>query len=329
MGGIITAMTRKIDISHKTIVFIVVFLLALWITYLIKDLIIILFVSVILMSAIAPLVTFFMKFKLPKPLGILVSYIIIIGILAGVFASFLPPLLEQSTRLINILPTLLTEQLKLTNFDQSVLQTQFTEVSKNILSVTVDIFNIIVTAIFLLVITFYLLLDRENLESRVANLFVGREDRIKGLMQRIEYKLGAWVRGQVALSLIIAIMAYIGLTLLNIPYALPLALLAGLMEVVPVIGPIIAAIPALALAFTISPVVAAGVAALYFVIQQLENHLIVPQVMKRAVGLNPLVVILAVAVGSRLLGIAGALLAVPIAVVLQIVVGDILQEEKR
>lgn len=329
MGGIITGMTRKIDISHKTVVFIAVFLLALWITYLIRDLIIILFVSVILMSAIAPLVSFFMKLKLPKPLGILVSYIIIIGALVGIFASFLPPLIEQSNRLITILPNLLVDQLNLTNFDQSVLQTQFTEVSKNILSVTVDIFNIIVTVIFLLVITFYLLLDRENLESRVANLFVGRENRIKGLIQRIEYKLGAWVRGQLALSLIIGVLSYIGLTLLHIPYALPLALLAAVMEVVPVIGPIIAAIPAIALSLTISPVVTAGVAALYFVIQQLENHLIVPQVMKRAVGLNPLVVILAVAVGSRLLGVAGALLAVPIAVVLQIVVGDILQEEKR
>lgn len=322
-------MTRKIDISHKTVIFIAVFLLSLWITYLIRDLIIILFVSIILMSAIAPLVGFFMKVKIPKALGILVSYIIIIGILAGVFASFLTPLLEQSNRLVNTLPPLIIEQFNLTEVDHSLVQSQITEVSKNILSITVDIFKIIITVIFLLVITFYLLLDRENLEVRVANLFVGRESRIKGLIQRIEYKLGAWVRGQLTLSLIIGVLSYIGLTLLHVPYALPLALLAAVMEVVPVIGPIIAAIPAIALAFTISPVVTAGVAALYFVIQQLENHLIVPQVMKRAVGLNPLVVILAVAVGGRLLGIAGALLAVPIAVVLQIVVGDILQEEKK
>ena len=324
-----TGMNRKIDISHKTIVFVAVFLLALWVIYLVRDLIIILFVSVILMSAIAPLVSLFMKLKLPKALGILISYIIIIGVLVGVFASFLPPLIEQSNRLINTLPPLIIEQFNLTDVDHSLLQSQVTEVSKNILSVTVDIFNTIVTVIFLLVITFYLLLDRENLEVRVANLFVGREDRIKRLTRRIEDKLGAWVRGQLTLSLIIGVLSYIGLTLLHIPYALPLALLAAVMEVVPVIGPIIAAIPAIALAITISPVVTAGVAALYFVIQQLENHLIVPQVMKRAVGLNPLVVILAVAVGSRLLGIAGALLAVPIAVVLQIVVGDILQEEKR
>ena len=322
-------MTRKIDISHKTVIFIAIFLLALWITYLIRDLIIILFVSVILMSAIAPLVSFLMRLKIPKPLGILVSYIIIIGVLSGVFASFLPPLLEQSNRLISILPPLIVDQFNLTDVDHSLIQSQITEVSKNILSVTVDIFNIIVTAIFLLVITFYLLLDKENLESRAAKLFVGSENRIKGLIQRIEYKLGAWVRGQLTLSLIIGVLSYIGLTLLNIPYALPLALLAAVMEVVPVIGPIIAAIPAIALAITISPVVTAGVAALYFVIQQLENHLIVPQVMKRAVGLNPLVVILAVAVGSRLLGIAGALLAVPIAVVLQIVIGDILQEKNN
>ncbi len=320
-------MTRKIDISHKTIVFIAAFILALWITFLIRDLIIILFVSIILMSAIAPLVSMFMRFKIPKALGILISYIIIVGVLVGVFASFLPPLIEQSNRLVNTLPPLIIKQFNLTDVDHNLLQSQVTEVSKNILSVTVNIFNTIVTVIFLLVITFYLLLDRENLEIRVAKLFVGREDRIKRLTNRIEEKLGSWVRGQLTLSLIIGVLSYIGLSLLHIPYALPLALLAAVMEVVPVIGPIIAAIPAIALAITISPVMTAGVAALYFVIQQLENHLIVPQVMKRAVGLNPLVVILAVAVGSRLLGIAGALLAVPIAVVLQIIVGDILQGE--
>ena len=99
------------------------------------------------------------------------------------------------------------------------------------------------------------------------------------------------------------------------------------MEVVPVIGPIISAIPSILIALTISPLLGLAVAVMYFVIQQLENHLIVPQVMKRAVGINPLFVILAIAVGSRLLGFAGALLAVPIAVVIQIIVAEIIEEK--
>ena len=130
------------------------------------------------------------------------------------------------------------------------------------------------------------------------------------------------------MSVIIGLLSYIGLTVLGIPYALPLSLIAGVLEVIPVIGPIISAIPAILIAVVFSPFLGLGVAALYFVIQQLENHLIVPQVMKRAVGLNPLVVILAIAIGSKLLGLAGALLAVTLAVVGQIIVTEIIEERK-
>jgi predicted PurR-regulated permease PerM len=136
------------------------------------------------------------------------------------------------------------------------------------------------------------------------------------------------MRGQLALSFIIGGAAYLGLSILSVPYALPLAILAGIMEVVPVIGPIVSAIPAILIAYLISPFLALMVALIYFVIQQLENHLIVPQVMNKAVGLNPLVVILAIAIGGRLLGISGALLAVPITVVIQIITEDILNNEE-
>jgi predicted PurR-regulated permease PerM len=172
-------------------------------------------------------------------------------------------------------------------------------------------------------------LERENLEERIAAFFVGREQRVKSLIVQIEEKLGSWLRGQLFLSLIIGILSYIGLLVLGIPYALPLAVVAGVLEVIPVIGPIISSIPSVLIALTISPILGLAVAAMYFVIQQLENHLIVPQVMKRAVGLNPLIVILAIAIGSSLLGFAGALLAVPIAVVLQTVVGEVIESRKN
>lgn len=324
----IQAMPKKIDISHKTVIFITIFLLGLWAIYLIRDLLIIIFVSLILMSALIPLVNFFVGLKLPKALSIALTYIIIIAIVVSVLVGILPPLIEQTSKLTIILPSLTAKFFNITNIDRSVVQSELSDLSKNIFSFTFTLFDDFLTIIFLLVLTFYLLLERDNLENRISALFVGKEERIRKLIIHIQEKLGAWLRGQLLLSLIIGIMSYIGLTILNIPYALPLALLAGVMEVVPVIGPIISALPAIAIALTISPFLSAGVAAMFFIIQQSENHLIVPQVMKRAVGLNPLVVILAIAIGSRILGFAGALLAVPIAVVLQIIVSEIIAGKK-
>lgn len=321
-------MPRKIDISHKTVIFITVFILSLWVVFLIRDLLIILFIALILMSALDPLVNLFTKLKLPRALGIALTYIIIITVIAGIFATILPPLIEQSSKLVVTLPPLLSQIFNISHIDKGVFQSQLTSLSSNVFSITLSIFDNFLTIIFLLVITFYLLLERNNLENRIATLFVGNEERTRKLLTHIQEKLGSWLRGQLLLSIIIGVLSYIGLTILNIPYALPLSIMAGIMEVIPVIGPIISSLPAIIVAATISPVLAMIVGILYFVIQQLENHLIVPQVMKKAVGLNPLVVILTIAVGARLLGFAGTLLAVPIAVVIQILVTEIIAVKK-
>lgn len=323
-----TMMLQKIDISHKTVIFIAVFILAVWVTYLIRDLLLLLFVAVILMSALSPMVSFFTNLKIPKSLSIGITYIIIIAIVAGILTSVVTPLIEETSKLVVSLPPVLDQLFNLSGIDKSVFQSQLTSLSKNVFSLTLAIFDNLLAVIFLLVLTFYLLLERQSLEARTAALFIGREERIKKSIIQIEEKLGAWLRGQLLLSFIVGLLSYIGLTILGIPYALPLAVIAGVLEVVPIIGPIISAIPAIMIALTISPILSLGVVAIYFVIQQMENHLIVPQVMRAAVGLNPLVVILAIAVGSRLLGFAGALLAVPIAVVLQIIVTEIIEEKK-
>ncbi|MBI2597284.1 AI-2E family transporter [Candidatus Daviesbacteria bacterium] len=321
-------MAQKIDVSHKTVIFIAVFVLGIWLIYLIRDLLIILFIAVILMSALSPLVKFLTKYRVPKSLSIAITYIIIIALVSGLLVLVIPPLLEETRKLFLTLPPYLDQLLEMAAIDKSVLQAQLSALSKSALSITLSIFDNLLTIIFLLVLTFYLMLERENLEDRSAALFIGKEVRIKRLIIQIEEKLGGWFRGQLFLSLVIGILTYIGLLILGIPYALPLAVVAGVLEVVPVIGPIISAIPTILIALTISPILGIGTTAMYFVIQQLENHLIVPQVMKRAVGLNPLVVILAIAIGSRLLGFMGALLAVPIAVVAYIVVNEIIEGKK-
>lgn len=321
-------MNKSIDINHKTIFFITGFLAALWALYQIREVIIYLFIAIIFMSALAPIVERLERLKIPKPLAIAITYIIIVGILAAMVTFVVTPLINQTINLITNLPQTADKLLPENGFiDRSVVQQQLNGFSGNAVEFSLVIFNNILGFISVAVLTFYLLMERDNLDRLVAQFFIGKEERIKRISRKIEEKLGDWMRGQLVLSVLIGTVAYVALFILNIPYALPLAILAGIFEVVPTIGPILSAIPAVVLAYTISPITALTVAGAYFVIQQLENHVIIPQVMKKAVGLNPLVVILAVAIGGKLLGISGALLAVPISVVIQIITEDILREE--
>jgi predicted PurR-regulated permease PerM len=320
---------HRVDISYKTILFIAGFIALVWALYTIIDVIVILFVAIIFMAGLYPIVSYLESLRIPKALAIAVTYIIILGMLGTLLYLVINPLIEQTTNLILHLPQTITSLFPEGGpVDPSIIQDQLGNVSRNALNFTLTIFNNVIAFISVAVLTFYLLLEREKLDHLISQFFVGEEERIKRIIDKIEDKLGAWLRGQIALSLIIGTMAYVVLFLLGVPYALPLAILAGIFEVVPVIGPIISSIPAILVAFTISPFLGLLTAVAFFVIQQLENNLIVPQVMKRAVGLNPLIVILAVSIGGKLLGIPGALLAVPISVVIQIITEDILREEK-
>lgn len=323
----IKAMTRKIDISHKTIIFIAVFLVLLWTLYLILDILLLLFVAFILMSALAPLVDRLSKWHFPRPLAIFVVFIVVVGGLISLIGIGLRPLISQTTTLGQQLPQTLDYFTKLNLVDRSVVNEELTSLSRQLLSFTLHAFENIVGFVSVIVITFYLLLDKEKFETYLSSLFINRKDKVRHLLMRIEEKLGAWLRGQLVLSFTVGGLIYVSLTILGIDSALPLGILAGLLEVVPVIGPIISSIPGILLALTISPVTATIVAGVYLAVQQMESHIIVPQVMKKAVGLNPLLVILAVSIGGRLLGFGGALLAVPLAVVIQLIGEEVLTKD--
>jgi predicted PurR-regulated permease PerM len=321
-------MIRKIDISHKTIFFATAFFALLWALYQIREVIIVLFVAIIFMSALYPIVEYLhLRLKFPRVLAIIVTYLVVVSIIVGLISIVTIPLIEQTRNLATVLPSKIDDSLPPGAFDRSVLQRELANFTGNAFNYFLAIFSNFITVISILVLTFYLLLERDRLDDLIGQLFIGYEARAKKVVRKLEEKLGAWLRGQVALSIIISVLAYIALLALGIPYALPLAILAGLLEVVPVIGPIISAIPAIGIALMTSPLQALLVAGAFFIIQQLENNLIVPKVMQKAVGLNPLIVILAVAIGGKLLGIAGALLAVPITVVIQIIIEDLLKAD--
>ncbi|MFH0937100.1 MAG: AI-2E family transporter [Candidatus Daviesbacteria bacterium] len=322
-------MTRRIDISYKTIIFIVFFLILLWIIFQILDILLLFFVAFIFMSALAPLVDQLTKRKIPRVVATLLVFFTTLLALVGLLTFGLTPLVTETISLSQRLSEAIGSLLQTNFIDQSIIKEELSNWSGQFVNITFSAFQNIISMVSILVITIYMMLDRAKIENYATSFFTNRQEQARRILRSIEDKLGAWLRGQVILSLAVAILVYIGLLILGIEAALPLAIIAGFLEVVPVIGPIIAAIPAVLLALTVSPVLAGIVAGLYFAIQEVEGHVLVPQIMKKAVGLNPLLVILAILIGGRLLGIGGALLAVPLAVVIQIILQEFLKPKEE
>lgn len=322
-----TMTTHRIDISYKSVIFITAFLIGLWIIGQILDVILLFFVAFIFMSAFYPLTDRLVSWKIPRTVAVLLILLLTIGCIAGILTFGLTPLIMQTINMSHQLSITLASLFNTIGISQASIGNELSNFSSEAVNITVNIFKNIVSLVSILVVSVYMLLDRAKIEDYGTSFFGARQERAKKTLRSIEDKLGAWLRGQILLSLLIGILVYVGLLILGIEAALPLAIIAAFLEVIPVIGPIIAAIPAVLIALTISPVLAGIVAGLYLAIQQFENHVVVPQVMKKAVGLNPLLVILAISIGGRLLGIGGALLAVPIAAVIQIVLQEVLKVE--
>ena len=316
-------MPTKIELSYKTIVFAVFFLVFLRFLLEIKDIIFWVFVAFILMSAFKPMANSLEKRGVPRIIGIMAIYFVIILFLVLVGGALIPPLVVQTGHLVERLPRLIESIIPFIQVDVQLLTSQVAPIGENLVRVTVGLFNNIFAIFTVFVISFYLLLERSNLRTFLVN-FLGKEiaEKIVVIINKVEERLGAWVRGQVALIITIGVFTFVGLLFLGIPYALPVAIFAGFMEVIPTVGPIISAVPAILVAFTISPLFALFAAGLYLVVQQLENHIVVPYVMRKAVGLPPLVTIIAILIGARLSGIGGAILAVPVVVTIESVVSE-------
>lgn len=318
-------MTQKIEISYKSLIFTVFFLLFLWLLFQIKEIIFLLFLSFIAGSGLRPLIERLERFKIPRILAILLVYLFLFALLLLTLSFIIPPLIGQTTKMIKEIAYFFSFLSPYLEIGPEKITEQMAPLGRNIFKVTVSLFSNLVSLFTFFIFTFYLLLERRHMRLFLKN-FLGEKlkERIVTVILKIEERLGAWVRGQATLALIIGVFSYIGLRLLQIDFALPLAILAGILEVVPIIGPIISAIPAVIVASVVSPWLSLAVAALYFLIQQLENYIVVPLVMKRAVGIPPMVSILAILIGAKLSGFMGILLSIPLLVCLQVVFKELL-----
>jgi predicted PurR-regulated permease PerM len=310
-----------VEISRRTILFMAGFVGLLWFVYSIKEIIVLVFISTLLMIGFSPVVNYLVKLKISRILSISIVYFVLIGVMVSLIPLIAIPLIKEAANLTINLPATIQRIFSNTSLVQPVdLQEQLKNITQGTFNFITATTGNFIALLFVLVVTFYLLTKEDYLGHLVTQLFGNKEKRITKTVREIEDKLGAWFRGQLLLCLIIGILSYIVLVLLGIPYALSLAVLTGIMEALPYIGAIIAYVPAILVALTISPTHALLVGIAYLAIQQVQNSFIIPQVMKKAVGLNPLITILAVIVGGSLFGIAGTLLAIPITIIFQTII---------
>lgn len=319
-------MPKKIEISHRTIIFVFVFIFALWFLYFIRDIILQLFVAGFIMTVLNPFVRRLTRFKIPRTLAVFVVYLLIIAVFSLLIAGIIPPLVEQSASFANSLPKYLST-LGISSFISEQITGQIISsigsLPGQIIKVGISVFSNVISVLAVFVFSLYLLLSREKLEDQLGFLFGDEKKKELGrIIDRLEMRLGGWARGELTLMIIVGSANYIGLRLLGIPYALPLAILAGLLEIIPNIGPITASIPGIIIGLSISPVTGLAVGALALLIQQLENYVLVPKIMEKSVGVSPLITLLALAIGFRIAGVVGAVLAVPATITLQIIASE-------
>jgi len=324
VNGILTGdMPTKIEISHRTIIFTLVLIAAIWLILEIRDILFLLFISFILMSALRPIVDGMERLKIPRIVSIFLLYGLVFGGLGAGLASMVPTLAVQSGKLLMQLPDVLSRVFPYISSDVQSLIQQVAPVGENLVKVTVGVFSNVLAVLTVMTFTFYFLLERRHLQDFLSAL-LGTEpgERVFDVLLRIEKRLGSWVLGELCLMAFVGLLAYGGLFFLRVEYALPLAILAGVLEIVPTIGPTVSAIPAVLVALGSSPILALSVVALYIIVQQIENNLLVPLVMKRSVGLPPVLTILALMIGGRFGGVTGAVLAVPVLLAIQEVINS-------
>jgi len=322
--------------------------IVLWAAYIVRDALLIVYVSGVFAIGFSPIVRVIERQKLlpigsrrfPRWLAILVLYLAILGTIGLALFLVFPRLVDQGQALWHKAPEMfeqgqqfliskgwLKEHLTMREAVERAPGTGGDAVSKvgaAIANVAGGIFGVVT----ILILTFYILVDSANLRESLLRMIPKERRRRADLAAReVTVKVSAWLGGQLLLGIIIGTTSAIGLWFIGIPFFYVLALISGIGEMIPVIGPILSAIPAVAVAATVSPQKALLVIIFFVVQQQLENHILVPKIMSRQVGVSAVTVIVALLIGGSLAGIAGAILAVPTAAILQVVASEIFSED--
>ncbi|MBE0687290.1 MAG: AI-2E family transporter [Anaerolineaceae bacterium] len=315
--------------------------LGFWLLYRFYQVLFILFVAIILGTIIRPIATWLNRRGLPRVGGVIAVYILLFALLTGFLLLLFPLVFEQGSAIVKNIPDYYLELRTWVEHSPNLLiksinpylpdvipgfeiaiQTDIemlasTELALNYIS---SIFRIFFILLVTLLLSFHWTMNGpRTIESLLLLFPKNQRENHTELITAIESKIGYFIAGQGALCLVVGTMAMIGYTAIGLPNAFVLALIAGAFEAVPMVGPILGAIPAGVIALSVSPSLLIWVIIVTVIIQIAENNLLVLRIMSKAVGVNPFVSLLAIFAFSSLFGLAGALMAIPLAAIIQLV----------
>lgn len=324
-----------IQVSTASILKVAAVVFAVWFLYQVQYVLGLLFVTVLLTSAFAPAVDWLQRHHVPRAVGALMIYLGVFLLLSFAAVLLVPLIVEEIAGISQNFPQYWdrlmagwagvdprfhqTVQGALESLEQTVRNS-----AGNMVSLIRSVFGNVVSFIVVMVMTFYLLVQKDAVKRAVALVTLpAYRAYATDLIDRMQLRLSSWLRGVLLLGVIIGALTLVGLRILDVKYYLVLALVAGILELIPYVGPIIAAVPAVFFGTIESPWKGLAVLVLYWVIQQLENHLIVPRVMAKVIGLNPFVIIVVILTGATFAGFVGVLIAVPAAAAASVWLKDV------
>jgi len=317
-----------INISHKTIFFILAIILGLNFLNQISGILIGLFISFLLVIALSPLVGWLESKRIPRGVSSSVILILFFTLITGIIISTIGPLVSQTQILFQRLPGLI-EQLAPYKLDASYFVPDISGNASNVIKFALDTFSGIIVFTTFIIVSFYLLLDRPRWNGYIRVLFGSKSELYQTILSQLEVKLGSWVRGMLFLMVIVGLLNYFGFVLIGLPYAIPLALIAGLLEIIPNVGPNVAGILAAIVGFSVSPTLGLLAILVAIIAQQLENNLLVPKIMQKAVGIHPVITITALLIGFSIGGVLLAILSLPLVLAIQVIISHLHYNKKN
>ncbi len=339
---------KMIQISAGTIMKALLIVVSFVVFYYLRDIVLVVILAIIIASSVEPGTQWFLRRGVPRILAVLFMYFVAVMILVMVFYFLFLPLLNQSATFLSTLPgylgelqvwnplqnsELLSSNSAIQGFSKTFSLSQIVEqintavssFSEGFFSTASRVFGGILSFLMVIVLSFYLSVESDGVSNFLRMVTPAKNEKyILDLWKRSQHKIGLWMQGQIVLAVIIAMLVFLGLTLLRVENALLLAVLAGMFEIIPLFGPILAAIPAVTLALVTNGMASALlVVGLYIIIHQFENQLIYPLVVRKIVGVPPIVSILALIIGFKLAGFVGLLISVPLATMLMEFLNDV------
>jgi len=337
----------NVNITSGAITRGILILSAFVLLYMIRDLVAVVLFSVVVASGVEPAAKWFQRRRIPRVLGVIFVYLIAFLLLGFMFYLVIPPIFSELSDFAESAPSFMDKPFGsgmitslLPELPESISQLLFGfaesargfvgGAASGFFQATATMFGGAMSFALIIILSFYLSVQEKGIENFLRIVTpVNKEEYVINLWLRSREKIGGWLKGQVLLGVLIGVLVFLGLTILKVPYALTFALLAAVFELIPIFGPIMASIPPIAIAFLMSPSLGLSVLILYVIIQQFENHLIYPLVVRKTVGVPPIITILALVVGAKLGGFFGILLSIPIIAVLMEYLNDVEKQKKK